>query len=124
MHSKNNNLSSSDMDSLNYNLDYISDSNSSEDIPILNTYFSDISSNSSYKETFDKLSNTSLYNSISSDNSIILDNIDKNNQYHPNITKNKIFERPEYIKYNIMKNTYLNKKKYQYNFNKIIFNIK
>lgn len=124
MHSTKNNLTPSDTNSLNYNLEYISDSDSSEDIPILNTCFSDSSSNSSYKETFDKLSNTSSYNSISSDNSIILDIIDKNNQYCPNITKNKIFERPEYIKYNIMKNTYLDKKKYQTNFNKIIFNIK
>ena len=29
------------------------------------------------------------------------------------ICKNKIFERPEYVKYNILKNTYSNKKKYQ-----------
>ena len=120
MHSKKNNS----IDILNYDLEYISDSNSSEDIPILNTYFSDNSSNSSYKENFNEFYNTPRYDSISSYNSIILDNIDDNNQYHPNITKNKIFERPEYIKYNIMKNTYSNTKKYQINFNKIIFNIK
>ena len=120
MHSKKNNST----DILNYNVEYISDSNSSEDIPILNTYFSDNSSNLSYKDNFDKLSNISSYNSISPDNSIILDKMDKNGQYHTNITKNKIFERPEYIKYNIMKNTYSNTKKYQINFNKIIFNIK
>lgn len=98
---KNNSLSNN-----SNNLDYISDYGSYEDIPILNNY-----------------SNSSFSNSISSDNSIIIDYIDKN-KYVPNISKNKIFERPEYVKYNILKNTYSNKKKYQIIFNKIIFNIK
>ena len=114
----NKNSISYNLENSNYNLEYISSSSPYDDIPILNTQYSDESEYSSSKNTFEKISD-----SLSED-SIIFDYIDYAKQYNPNNTKNKIFERPEYIKYNIMKHTYNDKKTYQTIFNKIIFNIK
>jgi hypothetical protein len=116
-----NNSTSNNTNYLNDDLEYISDYNSSEDIPIINNSFSN---NSSYIDNFHRSYQISYADSISSDSSLILDYINNKNQYNStNIENNEIYKRPNYIKYNIMKNTYFNKQKYQIVFNKIIFNI-
>ena len=123
----NKNSVSYNLDNSNYNLEYIS-SFSSNDTPILNTQYPAESSDTS--ESSDLLSSDTyessdlLYSYSISEDSIIYNYIDNSKQYNSNITKNKIFERPEYIKYNMMKHTYNNKENYQIIFNKIIFNIK
>lgn len=98
--------------SLSYK-NYNSDTNSINNLPLID----------------DRLSFMSYisHSSIDSYNSINIKNITSpklNNNDFYNIENNKIFERTNYIKNNIQKHTYNNKKKYQIIFNKIIFNIK